>query len=105
MVCLTHTPAIVKALERLQNQGQLSNISDDPPLDAPAVGKSISHKQILEISKYLKQHYGETRISDEDNQLSYQLDDLLRGSQVYIEPPKPRNEPVRLLRSNEVSCC
>ena len=104
MVYLTITPAIVEAFERLQGCGQLSNISDDPPLDTLDVGKPISHEQILKISKCLKQQNKGSRISNGELNLSHHLDDLLRGSQVYIEPPKPRSEPVRLLWS-DAACC
>lgn len=95
MVRLTMTPAIVQALGQLQECDQDSKISDDPPLSGAAVGKPISHEQVLAISKRLKQLNVERTLPKDI--VPYHLDDLLRGSQVYIEPPKPKNEPVLLL--------
>jgi hypothetical protein len=31
-----------------------------------------------------------------DNVVSHHLDDLLRGTRVYVEPPKPKVEPVTM---------
>ncbi|RDW68065.1 hypothetical protein BP6252_09461 [Coleophoma cylindrospora] len=66
----------------------------------PEVGNPISHGQILEISRNLKLQ-GVTLFS---------LDVLLRGSKVYIAPPKPKAEPTpeykalmaRLRREEEI---
>lgn len=71
----------------------------EPSLEAPAVGNPISHAQIIAISRCLRQR-SETASdqppSNSDLLISHHLDELLRGSKVYVEPPKPRAEPVRL---------
>jgi hypothetical protein len=69
----------------------------DPSLDAPATGNPISHFQLVAISDYLRKCLADGRndhTSAEAPFLDYHLDALLRGSQVYIEPPKPKPEPV-----------
>ena len=97
MVRLTMTPAILRALEHLQQRGQVPKIrgeASEPSLDQPAVDNPITHGQIIAISKTLREN--KTNVNDEKptNMFSYHLDDLLRGSKVYIDPPKPKAEPV-----------
>lgn len=97
MVRLTMTPAILRALEQLQEREQVPSVcgeASEPPLDQPALGNPITHGQIIAISKTLREI--KTDASDEKSEtvVSYHLDDLLRGSKVYIEPPKPKAEPV-----------
>ena len=94
MVRLTITPVILQALKRVEQHALLSEVDDDPKVDEPAVGNPISHAQILAISKSLKQVNEESRKEGAEGTPSYRLDDLLRGSQIYIEPPKPKIEPV-----------
>lgn len=94
MVHLTTTIEIVRALERLHNCGQLPEPCDDSDLDQPVVGKPISHGHIIEVSKRLKDVNEDLRAAKGDDFVSHHLDSLLRGSQVYVEPPKPRKEPV-----------
>lgn len=94
MVRLTMTPGILRALELLQLRGQLPEPCDDADLDEPAVGKPISHGQIIEISRSLKHIDGDSGFKD---CVSHSLDILLRESRVYIEPPKPKKEPVTTL--------
>lgn len=96
MVCLTTTPAILRALEELQNRGQVVETLDgasEPSLEKPAQGKPITHGQIIAISKTLKETTIDATNGKLHNQVSYHLDDLLRGSRVYVEPPKPKAEP------------
>ena len=95
MVLLTMTPAIVQAIEQLGNFDRDPEICNDPPLDGAAVGKPISHLQVIAISKQLKQLRTEG-IFPKDV-VPCHLDELLRGSQVYFEPPKPKAEPVEHL--------
>lgn len=97
MVLLTMTPAIVQALERLQNQ-QLSTTfhiyeaqleplgagTPKPSLSEPSIDKPISHDQVIYISKQMKT----LGLSP------YHLDILLRGSKVYNPPPPPKPKPV-----------
>lgn len=59
---------------------------DEPRLSSPEVGNPISHGQVVELSKNAKLR-GIT---------PFTLDDLLRGSNVYVVPPKPKAEPVSL---------
>lgn len=97
MVCLTTTPAILRALEELQDRGQVVETLDgasEPSLDKPAQGKPITHGQIIAISKTLNETKIDATNGKLHNQVSYHLDDLLRGSKVYVEPPKPKAEPV-----------
>lgn len=102
MVCLTITPAIERAFEALYERGVTSVVSDDPELD-PFVGRPISHHQVLQISRYLQQLHKQVR---HPNQLPpYHLDELLRGSQVYIEPSKLKNEPVCFLGNKDDCIC
>jgi len=105
MVRLTMTPNLVQALVQLEDSSTPLEICDDPPLDRPAVGKPISHEQIWAVSKSLKQLNEEHRNAHSDDAVSHLLDSLLRGSRVYIEPPKPRNEPVHQLRSSASNTC
>lgn len=99
MVLLTMTDAIVAAVKycTTHENGLKPELDEDyPSLQAPAVGKPIAHTQLLAISKYLK----ETIVHTDDalivNTLTpaHHLDSLLRGSKVYVEPPKPKAKPV-----------
>ena len=97
MVRLTITPAILRTLEELQDKGQVPQAQDDasePSLDQPAIGNPIAHGQIIAISKTLKKIRKDVTNGNADNIVSCHLDDLLRGSKVYVEPPKPKAENV-----------
>ena len=97
MVRLTITPAILRALEELQDRRQLPEArgeSTEPSLDQPAIGNPITHGQIIAISKTLREIKTNATDGNVDSMVPYHLDDLLRGSKVYIEPPKPKAEPV-----------
>ena len=95
MVRLTMTPAIKRAIVQLQKYGYAQGaVGDEPPLDHPIEGDPITHGQIIEISKKLKQLTEEKQSDSIEEAVSYHLDDLLRGSKVYVEPPKPKVEPV-----------
>ena len=98
MVRLTITPAILRALEELKDRGQVPealNKASEPSLDHPATGNPVTHGQIIAISKALKETHMHASNREIVTQVSYHLDDLLRGSKVYVEPPKPKAEPVR----------
>jgi hypothetical protein len=90
------TTAIVAAVreynQKNKNEEEDVKVSESSPsLLDPEIGRPISHEQVLDIVKYLK-----TRDKDEAvSNTSYRLDDLLRGSKVYIPPPKPKAEKVR----------
>ena len=102
MVHLTMTAVMVQALEQLRGYKLLPETSDDLPLDEPALGKPISHAQIIGVARQLKQVHEDEHFAKSEHLVSYHLDNLLRGSQVYIEPPKPKKEPVITLYSTSV---
>ena len=86
MVYLTMTPALVAALNAVNQLGH--DVGDDHySLVHPSIGNPISHEQIIAISKLLRENHGNISVP-------YRLDDLLRGSRIYHEFPKPKAEPV-----------
>lgn len=101
MVLITMTDAIVQALEHLGIQSgpvedvvrkEVQRIAREPSLSGPAIGKPVSHGQVIDISRQLKSR----------GHSSYHLDILLRGSRVYIPPPPPKQEPVSLTQEGLV---
>ncbi len=87
----TKTPAGLKT----GNVGEKSvdqNEKTEPVLSSPSIGNPISHGQIMDISKEMKSH----RLKPDS------LEILLRGSRVYVAPPKPRPEPVMSAASTPV---
>lgn len=101
MVLLTMTPSLVVGLEKCKREVEGEHTErerhtspatgeGEPALDEPAVGKPISHGQIVDLWKKLK-------LAGEEE---YTLENLLRGARVYVPPPPPRKEPV----SNQPSC-
>lgn len=58
---------------------------EEPSLDEPAVGNPITHSQVLDLWRNLKQEEVD----------GFSLESLLRGAKVYIPPPPPKPEPVR----------
>ncbi|KFG81964.1 vacuolar H+-ATPase assembly protein [Metarhizium anisopliae] len=99
MVLLTMTSSIVDGLAQLDGmlsaedmqQGTTGDAAHDghqqtdrePSLNPPSVGKPISHQQIVDIWKKLRVNHN----------AGYSLEELLRGSQVYVPPPPPKPEP------------
>lgn len=83
MVQLTITPAINQAIEIYRDR---YDEDDFPTSESSQMGEPISHGQIIELWKGLRDK-GETK---------YPLEDLLRGSKVYVPPPPPKPEPVSL---------
>ncbi|KIE00801.1 vacuolar H+-ATPase assembly protein, partial [Metarhizium majus ARSEF 297] len=99
MVLLTMTASIVDGLAQLDGmlsaedmqQGTTGDDAHDghqqadsePSLNPPSVGKPISHQQIVDIWKKLRVNHN----------AGYSLEELLRGSQVYVPPPPPKPEP------------
>ena len=97
MVYLTVTPALVRAVRLLQLRNQVQEIKEvasEPPLDDLVIGSPISHLQVILVSKKLKGHADIHFKEGLEEAFPCRLDDLLRGSNIYIEPPKPRAEPV-----------
>lgn len=94
MVLLTMSPAIAEAIQRIQNlrgqdvpqllEEQASRGASEPSLSSPAVGRPISHGQVISLSQELKR----LAISPSN------LDVLLRGARIYVPRPPPKPEPV-----------
>lgn len=94
MVLLTVTPTLVAAIKeyhQLQTETAENAVESEFSLLEPEIGKPISHEQVLIISKCLKK-----KAVQGDAPPPYRLNDLLRGSHVYIPPPKPKVEKVCL---------
>ena len=111
MVRLTMTKAMVAALELCNSENKdcpVHRIADEPSLEEPAVGNPISHGQVIQLSKYFK-HRSKSRenknIDARDDTLTFDLDTLLRGSKVYVEPPKPKPEPVKKKLADFILLC
>jgi TMEM199 family protein len=90
MVLLTMTPSIVEglhALDRAVHDRQPTtrpHRDDAPSLEDPAVGNPVSHSQVVDMWKDLRDaRHGE-----------YTLEMLLKGANVYLPPPAPKPEPV-----------
>ena len=101
MVLLTMTPVIVRAITEAQriSEEELSQLQrpSEPSLAELAPGKPISHGQLIDLSRLLKKHAAEINTGDsKDEPVVYRLDSLLKGSKIYIPPPPPKKEPVRL---------
>ncbi|XWW95785.1 hypothetical protein V2A60_003752 [Cordyceps javanica] len=75
MVLLTMTQSVVDCLATIDVHTTIPSESSDPSLITPAIGNPISHSQILQLSK---------------SQKTFRLEELLRGSQVYVAPPAPK---------------
>lgn len=80
------TPLTVEALRKRTtvSSADADRRVEEPSLDAPAAGKPISHGQVVDLWKDLKGH-GPKKFS---------LENLLKGSSVYVPPPPPKPEPV-----------
>lgn len=92
MVLLTMTPAVVAAVQACYQLHELPielGNACEPSLSDPAIGKPISHIQLIAISKVLREH------NKQESSVPCHLDELLRGSRIYHGPPKPKAEPVR----------
>lgn len=93
MVLLTMTPAMIDAIYEYQalTASEPSAVSiklaDEQDLENPTVGKPISHGQVVDLSTTLLQHH-------KSHDRTFHLDHLLRGSTLYVPPPKPKPEPV-----------
>ncbi|KAI0845925.1 endoplasmic reticulum-based factor for assembly of V-ATPase-domain-containing protein [Daldinia vernicosa] len=85
MVLLTMTPSIVEAINQSFKPGfdDIAMSNDEPLLKDPSVGNPISHGQIIDIWKRLK----------DENDNTTRLEQLLRGATVYAPPPPPKPEP------------
>lgn len=94
MVRLTITPALIAAINATRSTEINEDNDIDPSLEDPQIGDPITHTQVLAISKALRT---QDRLP---KSTSPHLDDLLRGSIIYHEPPKPKAEPVRVISAS-----
>lgn len=96
MVLLSMTSAMVDAIHTIRShkidKSDLDLDNQGPSLSDPAIGRQIAHTQVIELSKLLRKSHS----SLEKPGIPYHLDDLLRGSKIYDEPPHPKAEPVSL---------
>jgi hypothetical protein len=89
MVLLTLTPAAKSAVE-LYNQlseQEEHGPSSDPSLSEPTVGAPVSHAQLIQVARFLR----ESHIA---NKKDFRLDTLLKGANIYVPPPKPKPQQV-----------
>lgn len=96
MVLLTMTASIVEVLKQLDDKSAAEQIpqppskdedssaSKKPSLADPAIGKPITHGQIIDIWKKYK----------DEQKSDCSLENLLRGATIYVPPPPPKPEPV-----------
>lgn len=86
------TPSIVEGLQTLQTSAyapkqSLQPQDDEPSLENAAVGRPVSHSQVVDLWRAL----------NDAGHREYTLELLLRGSKIYIPPPPPKTEPVSWL--------
>ena len=102
MVLLVMTRPMVDGIKQCSEKEvegwPLERFGDEPPLEAAAIGQPISHGQVVDISKILRKHFEKLEdgadLEFENGQFMYSLETLLKGSKVYIQPPKPKPSPV-----------
>ena len=103
MVLLTMTKPMVVALNYLTNHSDaIQSQTEEPPLHKPTIGNPISHGQVLDLFERVQTIGKAEEVSNDCP--DYHLDDLLRGSGVYIEPPKPKPEQVQSRISCNLRC-
>ncbi|KAG9560590.1 hypothetical protein KCU71_g3973, partial [Aureobasidium melanogenum] len=88
MVLLTLTPAAKSAVElysQLSDQKHDDTLSD-PSLSEPTVGAPVSHAQLIQVARFLRE-------SCLPNKNDFRLDALLKGANIYVPPPKPKPQP------------
>lgn len=85
MVLLTMTPLLVEALQKRSAEPcpDVRDTKDAPSLKSPAAGNPISHAQVVDLWRDLR-----------ELDAKYSLENLLKSSRVYIAPPPPKPEPV-----------
>lgn len=81
------TASVVEGLGYAPAEVPGDEANEAPSLEEPAVGKPIAHGQIVDLWKRLK-------TTDEAPSLS--LEKLLIGAKVYVPPPPPKREQVRV---------
>ena len=94
MVLLTMTPGIVRALSRIEETlpEEYSKLQkpSEPALTAPKPGNPVSHRQLIDLAKLLKQLPVRPTLQDEATETPTTLNALLRNTHVYIPPPPPK---------------
>lgn len=94
------TPAMVEAVQVYNANpppwSKRPPPSSEPSFENAVVGNPISHGQVIKLSTHLREQGApeERHERCSEKLSSYHLDDLLRGSRVYVQPAKPRAEPV-----------
>lgn len=99
MVLLTVTPAAKAAVDHYitaKKADEGNHLEETTTrlklLQETDVGSPIDHNDLIDISKYLLEHYDS---SEEDtNTRQWRLETLLKGANVYQPPPPPKKEPV-----------
>lgn len=84
MVLFTMTASIVDCLDQLGDGVSELQRDEEPSLASRAVGKPISHSQVLRLWKRLQ-----------SSKEPVALESLLFGVQIYTPPPPPKPEQVR----------
>jgi len=96
MTRLTMTTAMVEAIEYLEASEQELDDSGDCPPRTAAVGSPISHGQVITIARKLRKLKDGKASAEVDRFPLCHLDDLLRGSKIYVQPTKAKAEKVSL---------
>ncbi|KAK5280532.1 hypothetical protein LTR16_006862, partial [Cryomyces antarcticus] len=95
MTLLAITPAIVAAVQKhrelLAQHADLPRLPSEPSLEQATVGDPVSHLQLIQLSKALRDH---THNENSPQMPSHTLDTLLRSSRIYTAPPAPKKEPL-----------
>lgn len=89
-------------LTDLSSPSSSSSSSSTPPLlTNPTAGQPITHTQIIAVANCLRQLTTDGKLdhpgNDNNDNTPGHLHQLLQGSGIYIEPPKPKPEPVSKL--------
>lgn len=106
MVLLTMTPGIVRALSRAEEAlpEEYSRLQQpsEPALAAPKPGNPVSHSQLIDLSRLVKQlpaepHDEPRQPHSEDETLDRvetptSLNALLRNTTIYVPPPPPKKQ-------------
>ncbi|KAI9791499.1 MAG: hypothetical protein M1816_003843 [Peltula sp. TS41687] len=101
------TPTMVTAVEEylqiVKSSDQIKSEIDDgadhvlidnePSLEKPVVGNPISHGQVVDVFTTIRQHRENMKDGERShNNRDVQLEQLLRGSKIYVPPQKPKSE-------------
>lgn len=93
MVLLITTPAILDALSQVP-ESQRDNLQLPSPASLSIDGP-ISHSQLITLASYFVASQSSSSLSPSSS--DHTLNELLRGTKVYIPPPPPKPQPVRAL--------